>query len=220
MQGLGCAAMPAPAVRFRRLLARALVYDLLQLAVGSNVSHRKFIDEYVRPLPRERILDIGCGPATILRALPDRVDYVGIDESAEYIDAARRKWGRRGEFHRVDATATELPENDFDVALVMGVLHHLDDMGCLRLLRIAAGSLKPNGRLVAIEPARELGQRRIAAWLIGRDRGAHVRSASSYVHLARSRFASVDVDIRRDLLRVPYTHVILECADPISRTQS
>jgi SAM-dependent methyltransferase len=208
--------MPAPAVGVRRLLGRALVYDLLQLAVGSNVSHRTFIDDYVRPLPSERMLDIGCGPAMILRALPDGVDYVGIDKSAEYVDAARRKWGRRGEFHRVDATAAELPKNDFDVALVMGVLHHLDDTGCLRLLRIAARSLKPNGRLVAIEPAREFGQRRIAAWLIGRDRGAHVRTASSYADLARSRFASVDVDVRRDLLRVPYTHAILECADPIA----
>jgi hypothetical protein len=60
----------------------------------------------------------------------------------------------------------------------------------------------------------------VSVVLLGRDRGAHVRSASSYVQPARSRFASVDVDIRRDLLRVPYTHAILECADPISRTQS
>jgi 2-polyprenyl-3-methyl-5-hydroxy-6-metoxy-1,4-benzoquinol methylase len=216
-QSLGCPAMPAPAVGFRRLLARAWVYDLLQLAVGSNVSHRRFIKEHVRLLPGERVLDIGCGPATILRTLPEGVDYVGIDESAKYIDAARRKWGHRGEFHRVDATA-RLPENDFDVVLVMGVLHHLDDVGCRRLLCLAAGSIKPQGRLVAIEPARQRNEAAAAAWLISRDRGAYVRDAQGYAALARPAFSAVVVRTRNDLLRIPYTHAVLVCRKPRPRS--
>jgi ubiquinone/menaquinone biosynthesis C-methylase UbiE len=204
--------MPTAAAGIRRLLARAWVYDLLQLAVGSNASHRKFVEEHVRPRPGDRILDIGCGPARILRALPEGVDYVGIDESAEYIEAARKTWGHRGQFHRVDARAAELPESDFDVALVMGVLHHLDDGGCWQLLRGAARSLKPQGRLVGIEPVRKPGQARVASWLINRDRGAYVRSPDDYADLARPHFGSVTVEVRNDLLRLPYTHAILQAA--------
>jgi hypothetical protein len=50
----------------------------------------------------------------------------------------------------------------------------------------------------------------MARWLIGRDRGAHVRGADAYAELARASFGSVRVSTRDDLLRVPYTHAVLE----------
>lgn len=206
--------MSAPAVGIRRLLASARVYDLLQLAVGSNRSHERFVREFVRPAGGERLLDIGCGPAGVLRALPATVRYTGIDESKEYVEAARRTWGDRGEFFRMDACDAELPAAAFDVVVVMGVLHHLDEAGCTKLLRLAARSLIDEGRLVVIEPAREPGQGRVAAWLIAHDRGENVRDAAGYAELVRPYFTEVTLEVRSDLLRIPYTHAILQARLP------
>src|SRR5919109_1548014 len=94
--------MPESTSGLRRALSRPRVYELLQVAVGSNVSHRRFVREHVRPASGSRILDIGCGPGHILGALPADIRYVGFDASADYIAAARRRWGAIGEFHCAD----------------------------------------------------------------------------------------------------------------------
>src|SRR5262245_55988684 len=58
----------------RRVLGYARAYELLQHAVGSRRSHVTFVTDYVRPRPGDRILDLGCGPAHILEALPSGVE--------------------------------------------------------------------------------------------------------------------------------------------------
>jgi 2-polyprenyl-3-methyl-5-hydroxy-6-metoxy-1,4-benzoquinol methylase len=196
----------------RRLLALPAAYKLLQVAVGSNASHRRFVAEHVRPSPASRLLDVGCGPGHILRALPADTRYVGIDASAEYIAAAQRRWGDRAEFHHMTVGEAGLSDREFDIVLAMGLLHHLDDAEAASLIGMASEVLVPGGRFLAIDPARAPGQPRVARWLIGRDRGEYVRTADAYAELARESFGSVDVTVRSDLLRVPYTHAVLECA--------
>jgi cyclopropane fatty-acyl-phospholipid synthase-like methyltransferase len=189
------------------------VYKLLQFGVGSDRSHRRFLAEHVRVAAGSAVLDVGCGPGHILRSLPDGVRYVGIDASAEYIAAARREFGDRGEFHQVDVRRAEVP-GTFDVVVVMGVLHHLDDAACAALFGLAVSALTPAGRMVAIEPAFTARQHRVARWLIGRDRGEFVRAPEAYEALVRPWFRDVALRTRHDLLRVPYTHAVLECAVP------
>jgi SAM-dependent methyltransferase len=193
----------------RRLLSWPRAYELLQVAVGSNSSHRRFVAEYVRAVAGTRLLDIGCGPGHILRALPAGVGYVGVDLSSEYIASARREWGDRGEFVCTPVSEAHF-DRQFDVVMAMGLLHHLDDAECDELFGFTRRVLAPNGRFVAVDPAYAPGQGRIARWLIGRDRGAHVRGADAYAELARASFGSVRVSTRDDLLRVPYTHAVLE----------
>jgi SAM-dependent methyltransferase len=198
----------------RRLLALPSLYELLQVAVGSNTSHERFVAEYVRPRPGDRVLDVGCGTGRVLRAFPPGVAYLGLDTSADYIRTARETWGDRGEFRCVDVREATIPDHAFDLVMTMGVLHHLDDAGCVALVSLAARSLTPEGRFVAIEPARVRGQGAVERWLIGRDRGAHVRSPEQYAAVAETAFRSVSVTTRTDLLRVPYTHAVLEYAAP------
>ena len=103
---------------------------------------------------------------------------------------------------------------EFDIVLAMGLLHHLDDVEAASLVALASQALVSGGRFVAIDPARAPGQPHVARWLIGRDRGEYVRTADAYAELARGSFGSVAVTVRSDLLRVPYTHAVLECAEP------
>jgi SAM-dependent methyltransferase len=196
----------------RRLLAWPRPYELLQVAVGSHVSHRTFVRDHVRPSAGSRLLDIGCGPGHILRALPSQVAYVGLDRSPEYIAAARRDWGERGDFVCAPVEDASLDGRRFDIVMAMGLLHHLDDSESASVFALANAVLAPGGRFVAVDPAYVIGQPRSARWLISRDRGAYVREPEAYAGLARPWFGSVQVTVRSDLLRVPYTHAVLAAA--------
>ena len=67
-------------------------YRLLRGIVGGDALWRTYLDEYVKPMPGEKVLDIGCGPADVLRHLPP-VDYTGLDRSEEYIHSAAARFG-------------------------------------------------------------------------------------------------------------------------------
>jgi SAM-dependent methyltransferase len=135
-----------------------------------------------------------------------------LDLSAEYIARASDRYGARAEFRVGDATALDPDLTGFEVVLAFGVLHHLDDAGVLALVSGARDALVPSGRMVTVDPTHVAGQGRAARFIIDRDRGRHVREPARYAALAAHAFDEVTPIIRHDLLRIPYTHCILECS--------
>ncbi len=200
----------------RRLLDHPHIYRLSQRLIASDRRTAAWVETCVRPGPTDRVLDIGCGPADLLNFLPRGVRYVGFDLSADYIAAAQRRWGSRGTFvcARVDDAALKDLGHQFDVVIARGVLHHLDDAEARALFRLASAALTPAGRLVTLDPCFVDGQSRIARLLIENDRGQNVRDMAGYRALGTDAFADVDVDVRHDLNRLPYTHCVLEARGP------
>ncbi|MGO1608260.1 MAG: methyltransferase domain-containing protein [Actinomycetaceae bacterium] len=88
-----------------------------------------------------RILDVGCGPATITLDLAGHVgpggEVVGVEPLEETLDLARAEAARRGDgrtrFETADVSALPYAEATFDVAHAHQVLQHLPDpVGALR----------------------------------------------------------------------------------------
>lgn len=159
-----------------------------------------------------RILDLGCGPATILAYLPAEIDYVGVDLSRKYIDAARSVYGKRARFYclRVeDMNSAGL--TGFDLVMGLGVLHHLDEYQARQFFIAARKALKEKGRCLLADPCLVPGQHPVARFLIRIDRGQNVRSARGYAVLAESAFCCLSQEISHDKLRIPYTHHIMQC---------
>jgi SAM-dependent methyltransferase len=197
-------------VRLQSVLEWPAFYRLhLLLLVGRQ--QERFVRDHVRPEAGQRLLDLGCGPGDVLEHLHG-VDYVGVDLNPRYVEAARARFGSRGDFRC--GSASDLAEQEpgaFDLATANGLLHHLDDDEVGRLLRVARKALRPGGRLVTIDPCYVAGQSPVARLLLGMDRGRHVRTLDRYQALARAEFGSVEAVVRHDLIRLPYTHVIMEC---------
>jgi SAM-dependent methyltransferase len=195
----------------RRLLAHPLVYSLFRRLVGRDSARERYAREHLRVQPGQRVLDVGCGTGEILEILP-AVQYAGYDLSPDYIARARRRFGERGEFH-CRAVDDDLPvtPSSVDVVIAHGVLHHLDDDQARTLFRVARRALKPGGRLVTYDGCFTPDQSAAARFVVSLDRGRHVRTREAYERLARGEFSEVRTFVRHDLVRIPYTHLIMEC---------
>ena len=110
--------------------------------------------------------------------------------------------------------AEQFPAESFDVVLAIGVLHHLDDAAAAVLFESARRLLAAGGRLVTLDAALATGQRRLARWIIRHDRGRHVRTDAELLRLAAPWFPAARATVHHDYLRIPYTHVALDCPRP------
>lgn len=196
----------------RSVLSIPFVYSSFQSLMGAHRFRTGFVARHVRPTPGMRMLDIGCGPADILAYLPD-VDYWGFDISEAYIARARARFGARGHFQCKQLEPRDLDGLPrFDVAIAIGLLHHLDDSVAAEVLRLAHRGLRPGGRLLTVDPCIDPSQNAVSRFLVMNDRGQNVRTRAAYEALAAPVFSRVDAQVRHQSW-IPYTHCIMECSE-------
>jgi SAM-dependent methyltransferase len=195
----------------RSVLAHPSIYELWSRAVGGVRARRILVNDYVRPRDGDRILDLGCGPGGLVEFLPSAVEYVGVDLNPDYIASARARFANaHREFRVGDAASLDSDRNGYTIVMVFALLHHLDDTAALSLFRLAAGALVQGGRLVTVDPVLTADQSAAARAVVVRDRGQNVRTREEYLALAAESFTDVIATTRSGLLRIPYTHCILE----------
>ncbi len=195
----------------RSILAIPAIYNLFSKVVGGKNGRRAFVAEHIRAKPQDRVLDIGCGPGSVLEFLPD-VEYVGFDMSSQYIEDAKKRFGDRGQFYCSRVSQETAGESCFDIVIASGVVHHLDDTEAIQLFELAKTALKPGGRLITLDGCYIAGQSVVAKYILSKDRGEFVRRLEDYQRIARQVFQDVKPTIRHDLLKpIPYTHLIMEC---------
>jgi SAM-dependent methyltransferase len=195
------------------VLSYAPAYKLAMRMLGADSVRRKHVSNFIRPKQGDKILDLGCGPGDTLSYLPP-VEYTGIDFESKYIDDARNRFGNKGTF--VCRDIAEVQPHDYsnvDIVISTGVLHHLPDEDARHLLGLAKACLKPQGRFVTFDGCfLEGGQHPFDVWMLKNDRGKFVRKSDDYIELAKEIFPVVKAHVLSDLLRVPYTVIVMECS--------
>jgi 2-polyprenyl-3-methyl-5-hydroxy-6-metoxy-1,4-benzoquinol methylase len=193
------------------LLVFPQIYRGLQKLLSKEGAANRVISLYLGPLSGRALLDVGCGPGTLLQFLSD-VNYTGIDRNERYISEAQQRYAGRGRFILADVgevAAMGFPP--FDIVTMFGLLHHLDDDQAAGLMAAVRPLLRAGGRLVTTDPC-FIDRQNPVAWLLAKaDRGRNVRRAEAYRALAESAFPKVELHVHNDLLRLPYNHAILVC---------
>lgn len=203
--------MPEVTTGIRSVLSVPAVYELFQRAIGSPKARRAFLS-YVGAEPGMSVLDVGCGPGDLVTSFPD-VRYVGCDINPAYIESANRRFGDRGTFF-VGGVGDVDPATigTFDRVIAKSVLHHIDDDLADRLCATARAVMAPGGRFVAWDACFTPDMSPIARFVISKDRGRNVRTVEAYRAIAERHFPSVETHVHHDLLRVPYSHVVMVCS--------
>ena len=198
-----------------RVLELSWVYTAFQGLVSRPGAADRMRNELypelgTRPL---RVLDIGCGPAAFYARYRDvaGLEYVGIEPNEAYVKDAEQR------FPGIELHTGTVPQvrerisGRFDLVVLEGVLHHIDDATAREALAFAGERLAPGGRIVALDPVILPRQNPIARAIAMLDRGKHVRTLDGYRKLAVEALPQARVDVRAlsGQLRVPYDHSVL-----------
>ena len=201
----------------RKLLTNPSLYVVFQRLLGGNGVGRFLADGFWKLRGGETIVDIGCASGFVLDYMPDDVKYYGVDISKEYIDAAHKKFSTRGTFFLGTArdllTNKDIPLGKVDLVTCNGLLHHLTDDEAIEVLDIAKQLLKPNGKLVCLEATFLTRQTRLSKRMVSMDRGRYVRSEQEWKDLIGKSFYSYSTSVVTGLIRIPYTHIVIQCVN-------
>jgi SAM-dependent methyltransferase len=204
---------------WRSIFSSSVVYRIAQRGIGATRLRTWLVRERLGVVAGQRVIDLGSGTSDIVDHLPE-VEYIGVEPSGEYVESARQRFGPRVTIVQagIDEFDPAIWENSADFVISIGVLHHLDDESARVLLATAKRLLRPAGRLVTIDPCLDSGQRRLARALIVRDRGQHVRTRDEIEQLMAPSFPGATFEVRHDLLRLPYTHIVCQAVAPEAGT--
>ncbi len=102
------------------------------------------------PVARPRVLDLGCGTGSLLRALAPRIgESVGVDISRGMIEqACKRVSPAQISFRTIDGPLLPFPDQSFDVVVSFLSFRYLDWDPVVREI---ARVLGPNGRLLIVD---------------------------------------------------------------------
>ena len=197
----------------RRVLEIPWVYSFFQKSIQKKSIWADLLyGQFESASDSLRVLDIGCGPGTFLTLLGERVDrgkFVGIDPSPDYIRRATELFPE-AKFMCGTVGTVALAEETFDLIVISGVLHHLDDHDALEIMSFAGNHRAEKGKIITVDPVFFPGQNLIAKWMARADRGQNVRTPDSIEALWRNALPSstIQISIRSGYLRVPYNHVV------------
>ena len=187
-----------------QILGKSRVYEFAMAAIGPYAA-KEYVTQQINAATGDRVLDIGCGTASILEKLPT-VFYIGIDSNHKYIDQAKKNFGQLGDFRCISVDDLFLDTSEkFDRILLLGVLHHLTDLQIRSLMVKIKDLLSSRGRLITLDGVFVRHQNPIARLLLKLDRGRYVRYQSEYISLLSSALTVEQSHVKTDFLRIPYS---------------
>lgn len=192
------------------ILSSPILYNLLQRIVGAMKARKVLINSYSGIKQGYKILDIGCGTGYIVNYLQDGVTYVGFDVSSNYIKYAQNKYiNPNYSFNCEHLTKEALSKyGQFDIVMMNGLIHHLNDNDSLNILNLAKHYLKESGTIIGIDGCYTEGLDFITWWMLKNDRGIFVRNKTDYDLLFKMVFKSVFSEMRDDISYIPYNFLI------------
>lgn len=181
--------------KFKKILDYPACYDFAQAALGYARYQEKVQRSQILPLTvgksNVRILDVGCGTASILSHLNFDLEYVGIDVSSRYLEVAEKRALRKGIASTFIIHDFEENGNDWmekfrsskpvDIILLFGVLHHLSNSAILSFLeKLKEINAFKGATMITADPVFFDEQSRISRYIAENDRGDFVRHHKEY----------------------------------------
>jgi SAM-dependent methyltransferase len=194
------------------ILRLPYVYSKLQKLLGGDEVTKYLVDFFIKPISGENILDFGSGTGALFDHLNlfNNITYTGIEPNSNYTDKCKIKFKdfTNASFHTGSIDVVTSMTEEFDKITVFAVLHHLNIDSWLTILESLHSRLRKGGKLLLLDNVFHEGQNIISKTLIKFDRGQSVMHENDYKNTIRSFGFNFDSEIKTDLLRIPYSHIL------------
>ncbi len=149
--------------------------------------------------PGERLLDVGCGSG--MGAGLTRGFYVGVDNEMAYLRFAHGRLRHRPthSFARMSASQLAFADGTFDKAMMLNLVHHLDEATLDSFLRELVRVVRKQVFILDHAPDRD---NAVSGWLLSLDRGEHIRPRAELRRLLERHF---DVDREETFFNLEHT---------------
>jgi ubiquinone/menaquinone biosynthesis C-methylase UbiE len=105
---------------------------------------------FINMKEKQNFLEVGCGSGAVSKHVAKKylLNVTGVDIDPEQIKLAQESMGDIPNIHFLEVGATKLPfqDNDFDIVLSFGVMHHIPNW--LDALKEIRRVLKPKGYFI------------------------------------------------------------------------
>jgi len=102
-------------------------FDNPKNKAGIELENRLMLN-MLEPIPRERVLDIGCGMGSSLLPFYEKgLLITGLDPSGHMLDIAAKHLGHRADLHSGFAENLPFDDNSFDYAILVKTLEFVED---------------------------------------------------------------------------------------------
>jgi ubiquinone/menaquinone biosynthesis C-methylase UbiE len=173
----------------------AAAYDRFSYSAFFRAERLLFMRELGRYQPSGVLLDIGCGPGHLLKAIAKRyprLSLSGLDISGDMVELARRNLNSSVKFIQADAAFIPLAEENIDFVISSGALHHWGDASAVfkEIRRV----LVPGGCFLIMDLRRDIpGPLRFAARIGNRFAPAELRRTRGVMGSLESAYTPVEL---------------------------
>lgn len=194
---------------FYNLLSSPNIYIILQKLMSATSVRKNFVKKHIKK--GDNVIDVGSGPSSILSDLPE-INYYGYDINSSHIEYAKNKYSNKN-FHffckKFDKNEIhKLPR--FDCALLLGLVHHLNDKQFNTTIRLIKNVLKKNGKILILDNIIVKNQNFISKFLIKNDKGDNIRNLDQYKIILNKYFRKIKYQINSQVF-IPYTWLKIIC---------
>src|SRR5574341_1625144 len=176
-------------------------YDAVMSTLMREKTIKGDLVRRVEILPGHRVLDLGCGTATLtlmMKQAEPEAEVVGVDGDEQILTIARAKVAREGVEIQLDqgmAYALPYPDGCFDRVVSSLVIHHLTSENKQRAFQEAFRILKPDGELHVLDfgPPRHLWAHLLAPFMLGFEEVADNLAGRLGEMLTLAAFQSVEM---------------------------
>lgn len=197
---------------FYKLLSNPYLYHFSQKVMSAVSFHEYLVKKYIKKRENLNVLDIGCGPAEILSVFKN-INYYGYDTNPNCINYAKKKFLSKNPklfCKKFDSKEVKkLPK--FDVILLLGIIHHLNEEENKKLLILCRKALKKSGFILTEDPILIKKQNFIARFLVKSDRGLYVKEKKDYLKLLSKYYKKIESKIYHQKF-IPYTWFSTKCS--------